>query len=188
MDGYELRCRKFSDLLLENSKQSDSFAVPVFMKCFLHLLMNTSVRSSTNSEPPNLLTQRLRDFEEWTRRREGPPPLLPPLCLDKAFRAQQNGENYSKGFPDGEETSIPCMVTLAYLRRRDPGNVEVRTCGLPTEARRREVEGSDDVTKSKQAAKKAEKAEVQGDTAGRQRAMTELRQIVDRVLADCFGA
>ncbi len=145
-------------------------------------LSTNSASTSTQS-----LAQLVLAYEEWTRRREGPPSVLPPRCISMAVAAKHAGGKYSDGFGDNE-ISIPCMVTLAYLTRRPTIAPGVYTCALPSGEKLCQQDQSDDVKNAKQAATRVESAKSEGNAAAAQTAMTELRQIVDRVFQKCLQA
>lgn len=141
--------------------------------------------NSTSASPYPPLTQRVLNYEEWSKKREGPPPILPPRCLSAAISAKYAGGKYSDGFGD-DDISIPCMVTLAYLARQPGNDPEVYTCALPAGKEMRHRDQSDDVKKAKQAAARVEGAKAEGNAPTVQSAMTELRQIVDKMMTQCL--
>jgi|GEM_PF-5935249 len=143
--------------------------------------------NSTSASTYSSLTQHVLNYEEWTKRREGPPPILPPRCLSAAISAKYAGGKYSDGFGD-DGISIPCMVTLAYLTRQPSNDPEVYTCALPTGKEMRERDQSDDVKKAKQAAVRVESAKAEGNAPAVQSAVTELRQVTDKMMTRCLQA
>ncbi|PWU07307.1 MAG: hypothetical protein C5B47_06385 [Verrucomicrobia bacterium] len=126
-------------------------------------------------------------YEEWSGRREGPPPVLPPRCLSTATLSKIGGGKYSDAFGD-DGVSLACMVTLAYITRQPTSDPNVYTCALPSGERLRQQNQSNEVKKAKQAATRVENAQLSGDVAEARKAVIELRQIVDRALGGCLQA
>ncbi len=149
--------------------------------------MNTSNTSCSLTTSNASLIPRVLSFDEWSKKREGPPPVLPPICASNAVIAKNSGKNYSEAFGN-DQRSLTCMVTLSYLKKR--GNSEIQTCGLPSGEELRQLDQSEEGApkKAKRAALKVEQAQDRKDHEAEKTAMAELRQIVDRIMGACFQA